>query len=214
MSWRTKQWSAKVFLDAAGTFKPKHNSKKEKHSVVYSGRLPNFQVSKDCTDNLDPVTCNFKNRCKSKIFYYTGLFYYTADFNNSWCGLQHCSILGSASHLVSLTCYSLILWLSHAGSTGFRDADARVTTILYSTDRDPCRQLAVWLVPLPYPQVIRKASITQSACWYAYSHAGYVHGHVTKSMPLSVCDRCWSGLLTVNYTIPTTFSTWTRSHDT
>ena len=53
--------------------------------------------------------------------------------------------------------------------------------------------------PTPAPQAIRKASTAQPECWYPHSHAGYGHGHVTKSMPLSVHDRCWSGLLTVNY---------------
>lgn len=203
VNWRTKQRSAEVFPGAAGTFKPKHIYKKEKHSVTYSGRLPNFQVSRDCIDLLDPVTLNFKSKCKSKLFYYTGLFYYTVVFNNSWCGLQYCSILGLASHLFSLTHYNLVLWLSHARRTGFRDWDAGVATILYSTDRETCRQLAAWLAPLPYPhlpQVIRKASIAQPERWYPYSHAGYGHGCVTKSMTLSVRDRCWSGLLTVNYT--------------
>lgn len=132
-------------------FKPKHIYKKKKHSVAYSGRLPNFQVSRDCIDLLGSVMCNFKSRCKSKVFYYAGLFYYIAVFNNSWCALQCCTILRSASHLVSLTCYNLILCLSHAGRTGFREADTVVTTILCRADRDPCRRVAARLDPLPYP---------------------------------------------------------------
>lgn len=52
--------------------------------------------------------------------------------------------------------------------------------------------------PNPVPQVIRKASIAQPECWYPYLRAGYRHGCVTKSMSLSVRDRCLSGLLTVN----------------
>ena len=38
--------------------------------------------------------------------------------------------------------------------------------------------------PIPDSQVIRKASIAQPECWYPFSHAGYRHGYVTKSMSL------------------------------
>lgn len=153
-----------------------------------------FSSKPNCTDSLDHVLSNSRHK-SGKIFLYTRLFFYTAVFSNSCCRLQYCSVLGSA-HLVFLTCYNLILCLSHAGRTGYRDGSAGVTTILYSTARDPCRLLAAWLFPLSYPisQVIRKASRAQAECWNPYSYAGQAHGHVAKPMSLSVSDRRWSGL--------------------
>lgn len=43
--------------------------------------------------------------------------------------------------------------------------------------------------PIPFFQVMRKASTAQAECWNPYSYAGQAHGHVTKPMSLSVSDR-------------------------
>lgn len=54
----------------------------------------------------------------------------------------------------SLTCYDLILWLSHVGRTGYRDAGAGVTTILYSTDRGSLQTAGCTTAPIvlsPFP---------------------------------------------------------------
>lgn len=146
--------------------------------------------------------CNFKSRYKRRLFYYIGMqSSVSADMGDNTEAVAYC---GQHHTLFPLTCYSSIFWF-FCGCVMLEGQDLGMQMLelqLYSADRDPCSCMTTWLAarpaPLPWlsPQVIRSAPITQPELWYLTWWVW--HSCVTETLSLTVPDRYWSGLLSVN----------------
>lgn len=87
-----------MFLDAAGVFKCKQNHRKEKHSVACSGRLPDFQASRDRITLLDPVLSHTTSKAGAKAKHSV---------------IQDYSLIQQSSVAADVGCSSAVDWGHH-----------------------------------------------------------------------------------------------------